>query len=245
MGMKIPELKAQLDDFEKIHVSFESAFLRLHDSSGDLRDVLKELYSLSSKKLELASNIYKELSSIGGRAEELSKELYKNEHQMKFRLEEAMSLAGKEDYDSKTRLRIVLERLVQFHRLYDYAIRKAISELSAELEGLILLGENQKKVPVSILEELRNIQKVEERLNLIEKLLHVLYVHPSNGYRVEQALKEWHSRGLLWVEARNVEKISGVRNAEEILDGLALIGVIEKKSRGGESVYRHKAYGQD
>lgn len=49
------------------------------------------------------------------------------------------------------------------------------------------------------------------------------------------------------VEARNVEKASGVREAGEILEGLALIGgVIEKKDRGGgESVYRHKAYSQD
>ncbi|WP_367884600.1 hypothetical protein [Thermococcus sp. JCM 11816] len=139
-----------------------------------------------------------------------------------------------------------MDRLVQFHRLYDYAIRKALSELSAEVEGLTLLGENQKKVPVSILEELRKTKAIESQLETLKRFLYRLYVHPpSDVHRVEQALREWHAKGLLWVEARNVEKASGVREAGEILEGLALIGVIEKKDRGGESVYRHKAYSQD
>ncbi|WP_209475572.1 hypothetical protein [Thermococcus stetteri] len=243
--MDVEELKARLDDFEGLHSSFEEVFSRLYEPSGELSNVVRDLHSLSSKKLELASQVYKELSAVGGRVEELAKELYKNEHQMKFRLEEVMSLLGREDYEGRARLKAALDRLVQFHRLYDYAVRKALSELSAEVEGLSLLGENQKKVPVSILEELRKTKEIAAQLETLKKFLYRLYVHPSDVHRVEQALREWHAKGLLWVEARNVEKASGVREAGEILEGLALIGVVEKKDRGGESVYRHKAYSQD
>lgn len=41
---------------------------------------------------------------------------------------------------------------------------------------------------------------------------------------------------------RNVEKVSGVREVGEIFEGFVFIGVIEKKDRGGESVYRYKVY---
>jgi hypothetical protein len=243
--MDVEELKARLGDFEGMHSSFEEAFSRLYEPGEDIATVVRRLHSLSSKKLEVASQLYRELSAIGGRVEELVKDLYKNEHQMKFRLEEVMALLGREDYESRARLKMALERLVQFHRLYDYGVRKSLSELSAEIEGLALLGENQKKVPVSILDELRKSREIEGQFETLKRFLYRLYVHPSDVHRVEQALREWHARGLLWVEARNVEKASGVREAGEILEGLALIGVIEKKSRGGESVYRHKAYSQN
>jgi len=243
--MDVDELRSLLVELERLHSRFESKFSELYDEGGieELEAVLKSLHGLSLEKLEKSSSLYRELAKFGGKLEELSKELYKNEHQMKFRLEELLSLLRGEDFEARAKMRASFERLVQFHRLYDYAVRKAISELSSEVEGLSLLGENQKKVPVGILEEIHRTRHLEEKLNSLIGFVYRLYSHPSDVHRVERALLEWHSKGLLWVEARNVEKLSGVRDAEEILEGLALIGVVEKKMRGGESVYRHRAYG--
>ncbi|WP_297508154.1 hypothetical protein [Thermococcus sp.] len=242
--MNAEELRTVLNRLEELHSSFEEAFSELVSGGAGI-ETIKVLHELSSEKLELSTRLYKELTKVGGRAEEASKDLYRNEHQMKFRLEELLSLAGREDFTSKARFKSSLERLIQFHRLYDYAVRKDLGELSAEIEGLAFLGENQKKVPVSILEEIRKTREIEGRLERLISFVRRLYSHPADVYRAEEALKAWHSRGLLWVEARNVEKLSGVRDAGEILEGLTLIGVVEKKMRGGESVYRHRAYGED
>ena len=243
--MDVDELMSLLGELEKLHSRFESKFSELYGEKSveELEAVLRSLHELSAEKLERASSLYRELAKFGGRLEELSKELYKNEHQMKFRLEEVLSLLRGDDFNSRARLKASFDRLVQFHRLYDYAVRKAIGELSAEVEGLAFLGENHKKVPVGILEEIHRTRHLEERLDSLVRFVYRLYAHPSDLHRVERALLEWHSKGLLWVEARNVEKLSGVRDAEEILEGLALIGVVEKKMRGGEGVYRHRAYG--
>ncbi|WP_297521678.1 hypothetical protein [Thermococcus sp.] len=246
--MNVEEIKTLLSRLESLHSAFEEKFPLLYggnDGEG-LVEVLRELYSISREKLELSSALYREM--VGSTyAENQAKELYRNEHQMKFRIEELLSLLAKGDYDAKLKLSTAMDRLAQFHRVYDYAVRKALSELVREVEGLELLagGENQKKVPVGIMEELRKIKTLEAELETLKAFLFRLYAHPGDVHKVEDALRDWHSRGLLWVEARNVEKLSGVRNAEEILEGLALIGVVEKKMRGGEGVYRHRSYSPD
>ena len=243
--MEVDALRSLLLELEKLHSRFESEFSRLYDENNveSLEERLRSLQGLSLEKLEKASSLYRELAKFGGRLEELSKELYKNEHQMKFRIEEVISHLRGDDFSGRARLKASLDRLVQFHRLYDYAVRKAIGELSGEVEGLALLGENHKKVPVGIMEEIHKTRLIEERLETLVRFVYRLYAHPSDVHRVERALMEWHSKGLLWVEARNVEKLSGVRDAGEILEGLTLIGVVEKKMRGGEGVYKHRAYG--
>ncbi|WP_297065756.1 hypothetical protein [Thermococcus sp.] len=244
--MEVDALRSLLLEIEKLHSRFESEFSRLYDENNveSLEERLRSLRELSLKKLEKASSLYRELAKFGGRLEELSKELYKNEHQMKFRIEEVIShMRREEDFSGRVKLKASLDRLIQFHRLYDYAVRKAMGELSGEVEGLAFLGENHKKVPVGIMEEIYKTRLMEERLETLVRFIYRLYTHPSDVHRVERALMEWHSKGLLWVEARNVEKLSGVRDAEEILEGLTLIGVVEKKMRGGEGVYKHRAYG--
>ena len=243
--MEVDALRSLLLELEKLHSRFESEFSRLYDENSveSLEERLRSLQGLSLEKLEKASSLYRELAKFGGRLEELSKELYKNEHQMKFRIEEVISHLRGDDFSGRARLKASLDRLIQFHRLYDYAVRKAIGELSGEVEGLALLGENHKKVPVGIMEEIHKTRLIEERLETLVRFVYRLYAHPSDVHRVERALMEWHSKGLLWVEARNVEKLSGVRDAGEILEGLTLIGVVEKKMRGGEGVYKHRAYG--
>ncbi len=246
--MNVEEIKARLSRLESLHSAFEEKFPLLYggnDGEG-LVEVLRELYSISREKLELSSALYREM--VGSTyTENQAKELYRNEHQMKFRIEELISLLAKGDYDAKLKLSTAMDRLAQFHRVYDYAVRKALGELVREVEGLELLagGENQKKVPVGIMEELRKIKTLEAELETIKRFLFRLYAHPGDVHKVEDALRDWHSRGLLWVEARNVEKLSGVETAGEILEGLALIGVVEKKMRGGEGVYRHRSYSPD
>jgi len=246
--MNVEEIKARLSRLESLHSAFEEKFPLLYgenDREG-LVGVLRELHTISREKLELSSALYREM--VGSTyAENQAKELYRNEHQMKFRIEELLSLLSKEDYDAKLKLSTAMDRLAQFHRVYDYAVRKALGELAREVDGLELLagGENQKKVPVGIMEELRKIKTLEAELETLKGFLFRLYAHPGDVHKVEEALRDWHSRGLLWVEARNVEKLSGVENAEEILEGLTLIGVVEKKMRGGEGVYRHRSYSPD
>ena len=244
--MNVEEIKARLSRLESLHSDFEAKFPVLYSERDreSLLETVKALHTISREKLEISSAVYREMAGAGGYAEAQAKELYRNEHQMKFRLEELLSLLSKEDYDAKLKLSTAMDRLAQFHRVYDYAVRKALGELAKEVEGLELLagGEKEKKVPVGIMEELRKIKTLEGELETLRRFLFRLYTHPGDVHRVEEALRDWHSRGLLWVEARNVEKLSGVENAEEILEGLTLIGVVEKKMRGGEGVYRHRSY---
>jgi len=245
--MNVEEIKARLSHLDSLHSAFERQFPGIYEEKDReaLLEKVKAIYTISREKLEVASALYREMGSFGGHIEEQAKELYRNEYQMKFRLEEILSLLAREhDYDARIKLSTALERLLQFHRVYDYAVRKALSEMMREVEGLSLLaeGEKEKKVPTGIMEELRKIKKLEAELETLKAFLFRLYIHPGDVHKVEEALRDWHSRGLLWVEARNVEKLSGVADAVDILEGLTLIGVVEKKMRGGESVYRHRSF---
>ncbi len=249
--MNVEELKGLVHKAEELHRKFEQEFPRLYESENmeSLHSLIKLLYSIVEEKLSVASSIHREVAAVGGVIENYAKELQKNEHQMKFRLEEVLSLLPKvDDYESRTRLKTSLSRLVQFHRFYDYTITQSIQKLSSEIEGLVFIGtvsEKEKKPPTSIMEKLRKIDEVEGRLDLLIALTYHLYTHPSWVHKVEDALRRWHSRGLLWVEARNVEKESGVKEAAQILEGLALIGIAEKKYRGGEVVYKLRGFGKD
>jgi len=244
--MDVNELRARISTLEKLHADFERSFPRIYEEIDreTLFERVKNLYAISREKLDVASSLYKELAPIGGRTEDMAKELYRNEHQMKFRLEELLSNLAGEDYGARVKLKASLERLVQFHRVYDYAVRKALSELGGEVEGLSLFtdSENKKKVPSGIMDRLAKIDELEVQVDVMRRFLLRLYKHPGDVHKVEEALKDWHSRGLLWVEARNVEKLSGVEEVEDILEGLTLIGIVEKKMRGGEGVYRHRSF---
>ncbi|WP_461866213.1 hypothetical protein [Thermococcus sp.] len=246
--MNINELKNLVNEIERLHRKFEQEFPKLYES-GDvesLQTLIKTLHALAEEKLSIASAIHREVAFIGGDIESYARDLQKNEHQMKFRLEEVLSILAKvDDYESRMRLKTALSRLVHFHRFYDYTITQSIQKLSSEIEGLIFIGEKEKKLPTSIMEKLRKIEDIEDNLNLLIKLTYHLYTHPSWVHKVEEALRRWHSRGLLWVEARNVEKESGIKEAAQILEGLALIGIIEKRYRGGEVVYKLRGFGKD
>lgn len=248
--MKVQEIKSRISRLEKLHSDFEKTFPGLYGETEReaLFTKLKGLHAISQEKLEISTELYKELSQMGGRIGELAKDLYKNEHQMKFRLEELMSALVQElDYEARLKVKGLLDRLIQFHRVYDYGVRKALSTLASEVEGLELIAdaENKKKVPAGILDKLRKIDEIEGELEALRRFVYRLYTHPGDVHKVEWALKTWHSQGLLWVEARNVEKLSGVSGAEEILEGLTLIGVVEKRMRGGEGVYRHRSFSSD
>ncbi|WP_456396021.1 hypothetical protein [Thermococcus sp.] len=249
--MNIEGLKDLVHKAGELHRKFEREFPKLYESDDieSLHSLVRLLYSLAEEKFNLASSIHREVAIIGGTIEHYAKELQKNEHQMKFRLEEVLSLLPRvNDYESRTKLKTSIGRLVQFHRFYDYTVTQSIQGLSSEIEGLIFIGstgEKEKKPPTSIMEKLRKVEEVDARLSTLIALTYHLYTHPSWVHKVEEALRRWHSRGLLWVEARNVEKESGVRDAAQILEGLALIGIAEKRYRGGEVVYRLRGFGKD
>jgi len=249
--MKTEKIKNALERLESLHKEFESKFPELYTEKSleGLHGLVKELYSIAGEKMDIAGELYRELAPVSRDTEGVIKELQKNEHQMKFRLEELMNLlAGPLDYEDKTRLKAALDRLVQFHRIYDYTMRRAIQVVGKEVESIEFMermgleSENQKKVPAGIMERLKGIEEVERKLETLVAFTGRLYSHPGDVHKVEEALIEWHRMGLLWVEARNVEKLSGVREAGEILEGLTLIGVTERKKRGGESVYRHRSF---
>jgi archaellum component FlaC len=249
--MKSEKVRELIERLESLHREFESKFPVLYEekSMEGLYETLKGLYSIVGRKIGIIGDIYKEMSQLGREVEITLKELQKTEHQMKFRLEELMTLLSKPlGYSERTRLKLLLDRLVHFHRMYDYTLSRGIQVLTKEAEGLEFMekmgieSENQKKAPASIIERLEKINEIEEKLEKLLKFTRRLYSHPGDVHKVEEALKRWHRMGLLWVEARNVEKISGVKNPDEILEGLTLIGVVERKRRGGESVYRHRSF---
>ncbi len=240
-----------LNRLEDLHRNFERRFPELYSEKGteELYKLVSGLYEIVNESMELVNDLYREMAAAGPELESTLRELQKGEHQMKFRLEELLGILAKpQDYSTKARLKVALDRLVQFHRVYDYTVSRALASLGREIEGLEFMermgveSENQKKAPASIIERLRKIDETEEKLERLTSFVGRLYLHPSDVYRVENALMEWHRMGLLWVEARYVGKLSGVANPEEILEGLALIGVVEKKERGGESVYRHRSF---
>lgn len=249
--MKSEKVRELIERLESFHREFESRFPELYEEKSieGLYEILKGLYSIVGEKMDIAGDLYREMASLGGEVENTLKELQKTEHQMKFRLEELMTLLSKPlDYSERARLKLLLDRLVHFHRMYDYTLSKTLQVLTKEVEGLEFMekmgieSENQKKAPASIMERLEKISEIEEKLEKLLRFTGRLYSHPGDVHKVEEGLKSWHRMGLLWVEARNVEKISGVKNPEEILEGLTLIGVVERKRRGGESVYRHRSF---
>lgn len=249
--MKAERVREVMGRIEGLHREFESKFPLLYEEKSyeGLYELVKGLYTLVSEKMDLAGELYREMVPLGGEVESVARELQKSEHQMKFRLEEIMTILSKPDaYSERTKLKAALERLVHFHRIYDYTVRRTLQVIGKEVESLEFIermgleSENQKKAPASIIERLKRIDEIEETLNKTLVFMRRLYSHPGDVHKVEEALISWHRMGLLWVEARNVEKLSGVKNALEILEGLTLIGVVERKERGGESVYRHRSF---
>jgi len=239
------ELTEIVSKLDFLHREFEILIPKLYEITDDDKalEIIKELYTLVSQGHELASKVYSEFSRIGGEAFELAKELYRMEHQMKYRLESLIALHSKGE---RFRFFQSIESLLQFNRIYDYTVEKTLKELALEAETLSLLSnEKKKKVPRGIVEKVAEIDELGGELRTLLTFLGRMYTSPSDVYRVEDALKEWHKAGLLWVEARNIEKSSGVRNVCEILEGLALIGVVDKSTRGGESVYRHRNFRKD
>ncbi|ASJ02151.1 hypothetical protein A3L09_02140 [Thermococcus profundus] len=249
--MRADRVREIVEKIESLHREFESRFPLLYEEKSyeGLYDAVKRLYAITSEKMDLAGELYREITPIGGEVESTAKELQRSEHQMKFRLEEIMTILSKpEGYSERTRLKAALERLVHFHRIHDYTVRQALQVIGREIESLEFIermgveSENQKKAPASIIERLKRIDEIEETLTKTLAFMRRLYLHPGDVHKVEEALISWHRMGLLWVEARNVEKMSGVKSADEILEGLTLIGVVERKERGGESVYRHRSF---
>ncbi len=242
VGGGVDAVSSKLSQLEALHRKFESRFPMLYKLSGEeLKNEIANLYDIVSEKLSLAMEVSSALTGIGGSTADKVKGLYRNEHQMKFRLEELLSISMEDFYEGRMKLKTSLDRLVHFHRVYDYTFTTSLRDIKSAVDMLTLVGEERRGVaPSGILERLEEIDRLKERLDRLVSLMTRLYSHPGDVYKVEDSLIEWHKRGLMWVEARNVEKISGVRDAAEVLEGLTLIGVIERKKRGGESVYRHR-----
>ncbi|MBO8175705.1 MAG: hypothetical protein H0Z18_10650 [Thermococcus sp.] len=252
--MDVEKLKELILKAETLHRDFEKLFLKLYEYANQdyfeaVGEVILKLHELSEEKFETASQIYKRIAPVGGELEKAGRELQKNEHQMKFRIEEIIALLGhtKESFSEKLKTKAALQRLFQFHRIYDYSVTQSLQRLSAEIEGLIFISEKEKKPPTSIIERLKKIEELEERLNTLTTFVFHIHSHPSWVHKVEESLREWHSKGLLWVEPRNVEQNTGIDRAyaAQILEGLTLIGVVEKRKRGGESVYKLRGFGED
>lgn len=254
MKVDTNKIRELVKEAEILHKEFQKGFLRVYSLSSswefeELKDLVSELYGIIERKFDIASQIGKASSLLGGDFERLAKELQKNEHQMKFRLEELLLLVEnpKMSFTEKAKINASLQRLLQFYRVYDYSITQTIQKLTGELEGLIFISEERKLPPANIVDKIKKIENLDEKLELLISFIYYLYTNPSWVHKVEEALRDWHSKGLLWVEVRNVEKNSGVEreHAAKILEGLTLIGVVEKRERGGEYVYKLRGFGED
>jgi len=254
MKVDTNKIRELVKEAEVLHKEFQKGFLRVYSLSSswefeELKDLLSELYGIIERKFDIASQIGRASSLLGGDFERLAKELQKNEHQMKFRLEELLLLVEnpKMSFTEKAKINASLQRLLQFYRVYDYSITQTIQKLTGELEGLIFISEERKLPPANIVDKIKKIENLDEKLELLISFIYYLYTNPSWVHKVEEALRDWHSKGLLWVEVRNVEKNSGVEreHAAKILEGLTLIGVVEKRERGGEYVYKLRGFGED
>ena len=252
--MDVEKIREVVKKAELLHKEFQKTFLRAYSLSSnwdfdELRGLLLTLHEVIEKKFDVASEIVSLSSLIRGRFEVFAKELQKNEHQMKFRVEELLPLVEnpKISFSERARINASLQRLLQFYRIYDYSITQAIQKLTGELEGLIFISEERKLPPTNILNKMQKIEMLENTIDTLISFVYYLYYYPSWVHKVEEALRDWHSKGLLWVEVRNVEKNSGVErtHAARILEGLMLIGVVEKRERGGEYVYKLRGFGED
>jgi hypothetical protein len=249
----INKIRDLVKEAQALHKEFQKGFLRVYSLSssgdfGELREVLSELYGIIDKKFDVASQIGKASSLLGGDFEGFVKELQKNEHQMKFLLEELLLLVEtpKMSFTEKAKINASLQRLLQFYRVYDYSITRAIQKLTGDIEGLIFISEEGKLPPANIADKIKKIENLDKKLELLISFIYYLYTRPSWVHKVEEALRDWHSKGLMWVEVRNVENNSGVEreHVAKILEGLTLIGVVEKRERGGEYVYKLRGFGE-
>ncbi|WP_373419037.1 hypothetical protein [Pyrococcus yayanosii] len=245
-------MKMLVKRFEDLHRRFEKLFTKLISAEAldEIKVILSDLHSISKEKASVVAQLLAEASKVGGEFETAVRELQKAEHQMKFRIEEALEIVSSiKGFSDRERLKGVLRRMWQFHRVYDYSVSQALAKVVGEVELLELLGdgEKEKKLPPGILERLNRIEDIERKINILASLAHWLYSNPSLVHKVEDSLKRWHERGLGWVEARNVSADTGIdrETVREILEGLTLIGVVERKERGGEGVYKLRSSGED
>jgi len=254
MQVDTNKIRELVKEAEALHKDFQKGFLRAYSFSSswnfeELKNVLSELYGIIEKKFDVASQIANMSPLLEGNFERLAKELQKNEHQMKFRLEELLLLveSPKMSFTEKARINASIQRLLQFYRVYDYSLTQTIQKLRGELEGLIFISGEKKLPPANVVDKIKRIKNLDEKLELLISFIYYLYNSPSWVHKVEEALRDWHSKGLLWVEVRNVEKNSGVEreHAAKILEGLTLIGIVEKRERGGEYVYKLRGFGED
>lgn len=141
---------------------------------------------------------------------------------------------------------VYIKTLANFNRNYDYLVTENLSSLLLYAEFSDLL-QKEGGIPEPILNRIMKAEEVSEKIGVLVKFLSILYNKPSALFKVETSLRSLNQLGLRWVEIRHLERETGIKREEleEILEGLTLIGVVEKMNRGGESVYRIRNSGED
>ncbi|AFK21844.1 hypothetical protein [Pyrococcus sp. ST04] len=226
----------ELKKVRELHRNFEGILPRI----GNEKSILEEAYQTINEEIRLISQIADNGFKIGKDFENTVKETLRLMIQMKGMIEEAM--LNTEDLN---KFQFSIKKIIQFNRNYDYLITENLNSMItyAEFIGLIKEG----GIPSSILEKISNVEKIFERFEALIKFLKYLYHRPSDVFKVEFSIRKLNEMGLKWIEIWHLEKETGISRDEivDILDGLALIGVIERMERGGESVYRLRDLGED
>ncbi|AFN04552.1 hypothetical protein PFDSM3638_00035 [Pyrococcus furiosus DSM 3638] len=230
-------LSEKVKELQSLHRDFEDLIPRLL-LEKDIKDICRSAYEIENKKIRILFDLLSESPKIGREFENLVKEMLRLESRMKGIIEDI--IRNMEDPD------VYIKTLANFNRNYDYLVTENLSSLLLYAEFSDLL-QKEGGIPEPILNRIMKAEEVSEKIGVLVKFLSILYNKPSALFKVETSLRSLNQLGLRWVEIRHLERETGIKREEleEILEGLTLIGVVEKMNRGGESVYRIRNSGED
>lgn len=231
------KLIERLKKVRDLHRSFED--LIPHIAEGSKEATIKAYQTLNEEIREI-SEILDEAFTIGREFEGSAKETIRVLMQMKGILEDVLS-----NLDDRGKLEFHVKKLLSFNRSFDYIVTENLNTLITYAEFVEIVKEG--KIPSSVLDKISEVERFAHKLDALIKFLRLLYDKPSDIFKVEFSLRKANESGMRWVDEWYLQKDTGLSGDEirDILDSLTLIGVVERKERGGGSVYRVRDIGED
>ncbi|AEC51564.1 hypothetical protein PNA2_0648 [Pyrococcus sp. NA2] len=227
----------KLKKVRDLHRKFESLIPEISNYS---KESIFRAYELINEEIKELSEILDEGFKVGREFERIIQETFRLMLQMKGLVEEALA-----NIDDRRKLEFPVRKILNFNRNFDFIVTENVNSLITYAEFMEILETGN--IPSSLLDKINAIENFEERVNVLINFLRLLYNRPSDVFRVEFSLRMANQQGMRWVDVWYLKKETGLKEDEirEILDALTLIGVTEKRERGGESVYRVRDIRED